>query len=211
MSTAAVDSSYFAFVVFTFILVVTPGSTTAVVVRNTLEGGRRAGYLTAAGAAAANATIAMACGLGLSAMSPAMLAAIRIGGAMFLAWLGLSSLWRAWRRDDGGIRLSLDPDAGPRRAGEGAYFGDGLAINLLSPVIISYYLSVVPSFIPAGASRGYYTGLATTHVSLALLCHAIWATALDFMRKWFVQPWRRRLLQAATGIALIGLAGRILI
>jgi len=209
VSQTAIDASYAAFVSFTFILVVTPGSTTAVVVRNTLEGGRRAGYLTALGAAAANSTIAVACGLGLSlliAVWPGSLEAIKIGGALFLAWLGVSSLWRAWSRADGGITLSLDPNAGPARSHAAAYFGDGLAINLLSPVIISYYLSVVPSFIPAGASRFYYAGLATTHVSLALACHSMWATGLDVMRRWFVQPLRRRLLQALTGLALLGLA-----
>jgi threonine/homoserine/homoserine lactone efflux protein len=182
-------------------------------VRNTLEGGRRAGYLTATGAAVANTLIAIACGLGLSVlvtMWPGSLDVVRIGGALFLTFLGASSLFRAWARPDGGINLTLDPDAAPPRSHAGAYFGDGLAINLLSPVIISYYLSVVPSFIPAGASRLYYSGLAATHVSLAWLCHAMWATALDFMRRWFTQPWRRRALQAATGIALIGLAARIL-
>ena len=214
MSATAIDSSYLAFCSFTFVLVVTPGSTTAVVVRNTLEGGRRAGYMTALGAAAANTTIAIACGIGLSvllAVWPQSLDAIRIGGALFLGWLGGSSLWRAWSKPDGGIRLTLDPDAAPARSHALAYFGDGLAINLLSPVIISYYLSVVPSFVPAGAPRFYYSGLAATHVSLAMLCHAMWATALDFMRRWFVQPGRRRLLQAATGLALIALAGRIIL
>ena len=188
---------------------VTPGSTTAVVVRNTLEGGRRAGYATALGAAAANTAIAVACGVGLSvllAVWPGSLEAIRIGGALFLAWLGATSLTRAWRLADGGIRLALDPGAQPARSHGGAYFGDGLAINLLSPVIISYYLAVVPSFIPAGASRFYYSGLAATHVSLALFCHGAWATALDAMRRFFVAPWKRRLLQAGTGLALIALA-----
>ena len=182
--------------------------------RNTLEGGRSAGYVTALGAAAANSTIAIACGLGLSvlvALWPGSLEAIRIGGAVFLAWLGASSLWRAWSRPDGGITLSLDPSAAPARSHAAAYFGDGLAINLLSPVIISYYLSVVPSFIPVGASRLYYSGLAATHVSLAVVCHAMWATALDAMRRWFVAPWTRRTLQAATGFALIGLAVRIVV
>jgi threonine/homoserine/homoserine lactone efflux protein len=179
-----------------------------VVVRNTLEGGRRAGYLTATGAALANSLIATGCGLGLSVMVgvwPKSLDVVRIGGALFLAWLGAVSLFRAWARADGGINLTLDPGAQPRSHAR-AYFGDGLAINLLSPVIISYYLSVVPSFVPAGASRFYYSGLAATHVSLAWSCHATWATALDFMRRWFVQPWRRRLLQTLTGVALIALA-----
>ena len=213
MSTTALDSGYLAFFTFTFVLVVTPGSTTAVVVRNTLEGGRRAGYLTALGAALANASIAIACGLGLSvlvAVWPGSLQAIRIGGALFLAWLGATSLYRAVRHTDGGIRLSLDPNAAPPRSHAAAYVGDGLGINLLSPVIISYYLSVVPSFIPAGASRFYYSGLAATHVGLAVACHAMWATALDAMRRWFVAPWTRRALQAATGIALIALAIRVI-
>ena len=86
----------------------------------------------------------------------------------------------------------------------------GSPINLLSPVIISFYLSVVPTFIPAGASRWYYLLLAATHVGLAMFCHSMWATALDAMRRWFVAPWTRRVLQAGTGLALIGLALRVL-
>lgn len=214
MSTAAFDSSYLAFFTFTFVLVVTPGSTTAVVVRNTLEGGRRAGYLTALGAALANTTIAAACALGLSvlvAVWPGSLHAIRIAGALFLAWLGAASLYRASRLVDGGIRLSLEPDAAPARSHAAAYVGDGLGINILSPVIISYYLSVVPSFIPAGAPRFYYSGLAATHVGLAVACHSLWATALDAMRRWFVAPWTRRMLQGATGLALIALAIKLLV
>jgi threonine/homoserine/homoserine lactone efflux protein len=214
VSRTAIDSSYLAFFTFTFVLVVTPGSTTAVVVRNTLEGGRRAGYLTALGAALANTTIAISCGLGLSvllAVWPGSLDAIRIAGAAFLGWLGLASLYRAATHEDGGIKLSLDPNAAPPRAHAGAYVGDGLGINLLSPVIISFYLSVVPSFIPAGASRLYYSGFAATHVGLAIACHAIWATALDAMRRWFVSPWKRRLLQAATGLALIALAIKVIV
>ena len=213
MIAPGLDASYFAYLTFTFILVVTPGSTTAVVVRNTLEGGRRAGYATALGAALANAIIAVACGLGLSVLLaywPGSVDAIRIGGAVFLAWLGVSSILRAWRRPDGGIRLSIDPADARARPHHSAYVGDGLAINLLSPVIISFYLSVVPSFIPAGASRAYYPVLAASHVLMALLCHSMWATALDAMRRWFVAPWTRRTLQAATGLALLGLAARVI-
>ncbi len=66
--------------------------------RNALEGGRRAGYLTALGAALANTIIAISCALGLSVLVsiwPGSLDAIRIGGAAFLGWLGLASLYGA--------------------------------------------------------------------------------------------------------------------
>ena len=125
---------------------------------------------------------------------------------------GLGSLYRA---GDASMTAASGcrsiRNAAPARSHAGAYVGDGLGINLLSPVIISFYLSVVPSFIPAGASRLYYSGLAATHVSLALACHAMWATALDAMRRWFVAPWTRRALQAATGIALIALAISVIV
>src|SRR5262245_58392042 len=142
---------------------------------------------------------------------PGSLDAIKIAGAAFLIWLGLSSLYRAIRHADGGIQLTLDLKDAPPRSHAGAYFGDGLTINLLSPVIISFYLSVVPTFIPAAASRLYYTGLATTHVRRALVCHSMWATALDLMRRWFVATWTRRALQAGTTFALVALAMRVII
>ena len=158
------------------------------VVRNTLEGGRRAGYATALGAALPIPPLPSPAGWVCRCCWPLA----RLGrrhshrrrGVSRVA--GRGSLWRAWRRPDGGIPLSIDPGARPARSHAAAYVGDGLAINLLSPVIISFYLSVVPSFIPAGASRLYYSGLAASHVSLAFLCHAMWATALDAMRRWFV-------------------------
>ncbi len=142
---------------------------------------------------------------------PGSLTAIKFGGALFLAWLGVSSLSRALMHADGGMQLAVDLKDAPARSHAGAYLGDGLAINLLSPVIISFYLSVVPAFIPGSASRFYYSGLAATHVSLALACHSLWATGLDAMRRWFVEPWTRRALQAATGVALLGLALRIML
>jgi threonine/homoserine/homoserine lactone efflux protein len=211
---AAIDSSYLEFLSFTVILVITPGATTAVVVRNTLEGGRGAGYVTALGAAAGSTVIAISCALGLSMLLdvwPRSLDAIKVAGAAFLAWLGSMSLYRAWTRADGGIRLAIDSEVAPSRSHTGAYFADGLTVHLLSPVLISYYMAVVPSFIPANASRLYYSLLAATHVGLALCGHAMWATALDFMRRWFAQPRRRRLLQGASGIALIALAVRLLL
>ena len=205
-------ASYLAYLSFTFVLVVTPGSTTAVVLRNTLDGGRRAGYATAVGAATANSLIAISCGLGLSVLLaywPGSLEVIRYGGAAFLAWLGLSSLWRVATLSDGGIRMTpnVAHHSGTQLV---SYFRDGLGINLLSPVIISFYLTVVPSFMPPGAQVMYYALLAVSHVGLALFCHSMWATALDVIRHWFAPPAARRALQAATGLALIALAIRVL-
>jgi threonine/homoserine/homoserine lactone efflux protein len=71
-----------AYVPVAFLLVITPGATTAVVVRHALDGGHRAGALAAVGAALGNSAHAAAAAGGLAVLLqrvPSVAAAI--GGA----------------------------------------------------------------------------------------------------------------------------------
>jgi threonine/homoserine/homoserine lactone efflux protein len=209
---AAVDPTLTAFIAFTFVLVVTPGSTTAVVIRNTLEGGRRSGLAAALGAAAGNTTHATLAGIGLSVLIsrwPAAALAVNVGGAAYLAWLGVGSLRRAWREPDGGIAFAAETGGAPAPSAIRS-FRDGAVVNLLNPPIITYYIAVVPSFIPSGAPRTYFAMLAAIHVSMALACHWLWALAFDRLRAWLRRPAARRLVEAATGVALIALAVKVM-
>lgn len=203
--------SLVAYLVFTFVLVITPGSTTAVVVRNTLAGGRAAGLASAAGAALGNSTHAIAAGLGLAllfARWPPAMTALKLGGAGYLAWLGATSLVRAIREVDGGLRMPRE--RGPRPAGDrAASFRQGLTVNLLNPAIATFYLVVVPSFVRGGAPRAMFAALAAVHVTMALVVHSGWAVALDAIASIFRPPLARRLLEMATGAALLGLAYRV--
>jgi threonine/homoserine/homoserine lactone efflux protein len=213
-----VDPILVAYITFAFVLVITPGSTTAIVVRNTLAGGSAAGLAAAAGAAVGNSTHATAAGLGLAlvfARWPIAMTALRIAGAMFLAWLGMLSLYRVARFEDGGLRAlssnsvegNSSSGARPRSIG----FRQGLAVNLLNPAIATFYLVVVPSFLPAGATKWYFAGLALIHITMAFACHSLWVIGLDRLRRMFHPPLARRLLEAATGVALLGLALRVLL
>jgi threonine/homoserine/homoserine lactone efflux protein len=211
-SVRLVDPLLGAYITVTSILVVTPGSTTAVVVRSALWGGRASGLAAAGGAALANSTHATAAGLGLAvvfARWPMALAALRVAGAAYLAWLGIDSLVRGLRHTDRGMaRLS---SAAPHdRAMHRASFRQGLTANLLNPAIATFYLVVVPTFIPANAGATRFIVLAAIHVALALACHSVWAIALDTLRHVFEPPLARRLLGTATGVALLALAVRVL-
>jgi threonine/homoserine/homoserine lactone efflux protein len=201
-----------AYLTFTFILVVTPGATTAVVIRTTLAGGRAAGLAAAAGAATGNTSHATAAGLGLAvvfARWPLALAALRIGGALYLAWLGALSLVRAMR--SGNDRAgALDLQAAPQSLAQKGSFRQGLMVNLLNPSIATFYLVVVPTFIPADAPPWYFAALALVHIGMAFACHAVWATALDKLRQFFRRPSARRTLEGVTGLALLALAIDIL-
>lgn len=208
-----VDPLLLAYLSFTIILVMTPGATTAVVVRHTLAGGRSSGLAAAAGAAVGNTSHATAAGLGLAvifAERPLAFAVLQVAGAFYLAWLGAVSVARVIRHADGGLRL--DSAEAPSSANEHrrGSFRQGLAVNLLNPAIATFYLIVVPSFLPSGASRSYFAVLAALHVVIAFTWHGVWAFGLGRLRRLFQAPRARRALEAATGVALIGLAVRVL-
>ena len=207
------DPLLISYLTLTVVLVATPGATTAVVVRNALIGGRGAGLAAAAGAAVANTSHATAAGLGLAvvfARWPTGLTAIRIGGAGYLAWLGLKSLYRVLTEHDGGLHMVNGAPQGSATLGHAGSFRQGLTVNLLNPPIATFYLIVVPSFLPPSSPRWYFAFLAACHVALAFTCHGVWAVALDSLRRVFRSPVARRMLEGATGLALLGLAVRVL-
>ncbi len=202
------DPLFLAFLSFTFVFVATPGATTAVVVRNALDGGRRAGILAALGAACANATHAAVAGLGGAAILrvwPGALDAVRLAGGGYLAWLGVRSLWMAYLG-----RAPLVMVVTESRRAHHRSWREGLTVNLLGPVILTYYLTVVPTFIRPSWPRGAYVLLAACHVGLAFVCHSAWVLALHRMRAVFSHSGPRRALSAATGVALLLLAWRVL-
>ena len=199
-----------AYLLLTFALVVTPGATTAVVLRNTVHGNWRAGAATALGAALGNSSIAAAARLGLVLVLqrwPIALVLLKWGGALYLAGLGLGSLRRA---AGGGATL----DALPRPADSSktsSAFRQGLTVNLLNPPIIVFYLVVVPTLLPAGAGPSAFAALAAIHVTMALCCHLGWAYVFDRLR-WLVRgPRALRLFDAGAAAALLYLAVRTVV
>jgi threonine/homoserine/homoserine lactone efflux protein len=206
------DPLLIAYITFTLLLAATPGATTAVVVRNTLAGGRGAGFAAAAGAALGNTSQATAAGLGVAVLIsrfPAALVALRVLGAAYLAWLGVSSIWRVASRRESAFSV-LAAGAAVSAEERRASFRQGLTVNLLNPAISTFYLVVVPSFLPTGAPAWHYAVLAALHIAIAFTCHGAWAMAFDRLREWFRVPAARRALEAATGVALLGLAARVL-
>lgn len=210
-----VDSELTAYLVFTTLLVVTPGSATAVVVRNVLDGGRRQGMAAAIGAAAGNTTYALLSALGLAAVfarSPRAFLLLRIVGTGYLAFLGLRSLWVAWHGRPAVLPGALE-GAGTHGAGRAVRTGvsQGLANNLVNPAIATFYLAVVPAFLNGAPRAGArYALFATIHVTMAFAYHSTWVVALHAMRMFWSRPMARRGLESLTGLALLALAGKVI-
>lgn len=203
--------SYIAFLSLTFALVITPGATTAVVVRNALAGGRSGGLWAAVGAAIGNSTHALAAGLGLAVLigrMPSALFALQFAGGIYLAWLGAQSALRVLRGTAVPVAATILSSAQPAHFHHAVR--EGAVANLLNPAIITFYLTVVPTFVPPGAPPWHYAALATTHIGMAYVVHSAWALALHHMRPVLERPAARTAFEVLTATALLGFAWRVL-
>lgn len=204
------DPLYAAFLSFTLLFVATPGATTAVVVRNALDGGRRAGFFAALGAAGANAThatVARLFGAALLTAWPGGLDAVRYLGGGYLAYLGLRGLWALYAQGAAPLPVPLTAVSGSHHRS----LREGFAVNMLGPVILTFYLAVVPTFMRPAWPRSAYVLLAVSHVTLAFACHSTWVLALHQMRAVFQRHGPRRVLGLAASLAMLALAARVLL
>ena len=207
----AFDSFYATYLSLTFALVITPGATTAVVVRNTLDAGWRGGLWAAVGAALGNSAHAAIAGLGLAVVltrSPGLFTALKIAGGCYLLWLALKSARRLFQHEP--LPASQTILAATRTPHAHHAWREGLSVNLLNPAIATFYLAVVPAFVPTGAPVDHYVWLAATHVGMAFVVHSMWAVALDRLRHVLTRPSARLALEGITAVALGVLAARVL-
>jgi len=190
------------------LLVLSPGPTLAVVTRNAASYGRSVGLATAAGIGVANAVHAAAAALGLSVVlgrSPVAFAAVRLGGAAYLAGLGVRGLWRLGSGRSAGGRVAGTRGA-PRSAAPAAGFGQGVLTNLLHPSVAIFYLSYIPQFIsPSQAFLPRYALLAAIHVTLSTGWMSICAVAIDRLSRLLGTPAFSRTVEALAGVSLVAL------
>jgi threonine/homoserine/homoserine lactone efflux protein len=206
-----VPLNLWAFTAVTVPLVATPGASTAVVLRNAVAGGTRAGLATAVGANAGSICYGLLTAFGVSVVLqrwPMVWVALRIGGTAYLAWLGIRSLLRA-RLVSAPAASAAAPSSPPRLARSAR---EGFITNVLNPSLATFYLVILPDFIPRGAPfAASAMTLTAIHVALAIAWHTTWAAAAGTLAATLGRPRPRRILEAVSGIALLGLAVKLAI
>jgi threonine/homoserine/homoserine lactone efflux protein len=197
------------FVAVTAPLVLTPGLSTTVVLRNSIAGGVRAGLATAAGVNTGSFCYGLLTAFGFALALqrwPTVWVVLRVVGVLYLAWLGVKSLRRALARAPI-VELSSRV-ASPGTAWSSAY--EGFVTNALNPAIATFYFVLVPQFIPRGAPfASTALLLSVIHVCFAGLWHIAWAAAGGALTRTLAVGKRHQVLEAATGMALLALATRM--
>ena len=202
-----------AFIAVTVPLVLTPGASTAVVLKNSIAGGMRAGVQTAIGINAGTFVYGLLTAFGVALVLqqwPSLWGALRAGGTLYLAWLGLGSIRHAFgthvpdQRFETGTRA---PALSPART---QHIREGFVTNLLNPAIATFYFVIVPQFVPRDVptARSVLV-LCAVHIAIALSWHLVWAAAGGTLARTLASGRPRRALDLAAGIALLALSVRL--
>ena len=202
------------------LLILAPGPDSMLVMRNTMRGGRRAGWVTACGTLSGLTIWALAAALGLSALlrvSHVGYDILRFCGAAYLIWLGVTSLARFRRKstaepaaEGGRSGPSVPGLTGPGTARPRRAYLTGLLSNLLNPKISVFFMAFLPAFVPAGASAaGFSLVLGIWFIAETGLWLAVVAWLADRGVRWLRRPAVQRWIERVTGIVLIGFGLRL--
>ena len=188
-------ATWFVFVVACVALVATPGPNVLYLVSRTLAQGRVAGFVSMAGTSTGFLLHVLAAAFGLSAILaavPLAYDAIRLAGALYLAWLA----WSTWRAPAVVAAADTVPPVAASRL-----FRDGLMTAILNPKVAMFQLALFPQFVDPhrGSVLTQSLLLGATQLAIAVAGDSLFVLAAAGVRRWFsARPswgaWSKRLL-----------------
>jgi threonine/homoserine/homoserine lactone efflux protein len=201
------DDRLLAFAVVATLLTVTPGPDMALITRNTLASGTRAGLSTSAGVLLGLVVWAALSAGGIAAVlatSAVAFTVLKLAGAAYLIVLGAATLW--------GTRRSLGGAASEGRLPKLAtrHFRQGLLSNLLNPKVGVFYTTLLPQFISRGDSVIWATAALTgLHLAISVGWLCLFTVIIARLKAVLSREAVKRAFEAATGVALVGLGFRV--
>lgn len=193
-----------------------PGQSTALIIRQSIRGGKRAGLATVLGNESGVFAWGCAAAFGFTALLAASQIAydgMRVVGACVLVWFGVQSLRSARRMKHEDTTQETDvPDGDARTRGPLWSYRAGLLTNLANPKAAIFAMSFLPQFVPAHAAK----------LPTMVLLAAVWAVYETFyysLYVWCVQRLRtffsrrkvRRRMEQISGTVMLGLAVRMVV
>lgn len=196
------------FAVLAGLLTMLPGLDTAQVLRSVTIGGKSTAYATVAGILTGVWIWGAAAALGISALLIASHIAYTIvkwAGAIYLIYLGIKMLWESRNITHETVQAKIADKTSTRKA-----FNRALLINLTNPKTGVFYIAILPQFLPEEfpAIVGGLL-LATIHNLLTLIWFTMMIYGASFAKETLQNPRVQKIIERASGVALIGFGIRV--
>lgn len=197
------DHGLLAWTILAIALVLTPGPDTMLVAGQAARRGIGAAMAASAGIMTGGLLYMLLCGFGFLAvlnLVPGLFLAVKVAGAIYLAWLGIQLL-----------RGAVKPGpATEQPLALGAPFRQGFWSTVLNPKVAVFFLAALPQFVGTGPDAPlhgalligivYGLGLIWCMVLALVAAHAGRRIGRSSAMRWF---------EGVLGAAFIGLAGRL--
>jgi len=200
----------FAFALASLILIAIPGPSVLFVIGRSLSLGRRGGMWSVVGNELGGLIPITAVALGVGSVvaeSIALFSAVKLLGALYLAWLGVQAIRH--RRDG----LGDAPQTIRREAASMRVLRQGFIVGATNPKTIVFFIAALPQFVDfhAGAVPSQMLVLGLVFTVIAFACDAAWALVAASARTWFERsPRRLSAVRATGGGMMVGLGGTLL-
>ncbi|MDR0576790.1 MAG: LysE family translocator [Candidatus Accumulibacter sp.] len=192
---------FLGFLAAAVVITVSPGPDNLMVLGFGMSRGRAAGVAFGLGCGFGCLSHTLLAALGVSALiaaSPMAFLALRIGGGLYLVWLGVRAL-----RSRGEARAAMAPSAGESLS---RLFARGLLANAINPKVVLFFLSFLPQFVAAERS---HAGWQTAQLGIVFTAQAALLFGLLGHFSGSVGVWLQR--HARAGVWLDRLAGTIFV
>ncbi len=204
------DARFGAYLLVAALLIVTPGPDTALTIRNTLRGGKRAASFTALGIAVGSAAWAAASVFGVTAFldaSPQAFTAYKVLGAIYLAYLGVRSLVGSLHKRDEGASDAPSPPAAP--GSNLTDFRQGLLSNLLNPKAGAIFITALPQFVVHGDPPARLLLMLLAYETILLIWLNLYGVVISRVGASRAGARDGVWMERLTGVVLLGLAVRL--
>lgn len=171
-----------AFLISALVIILSPGADTFLMLRSTIRGGMRDGFLTMMGIYAGITTLSvlLISGVGLLiAKAPGALFWLKIVGALYLLFLAIQSLRAGIKlvslnRSGNVDEIDIETVGPKKKAGP---FVMGYLTNVTNPKVLIFFLAFFPQFLGTASSAA----LQLTFLCLVfVVVSAVWLTTLVF-------------------------------
>ena len=197
-----------AFIATAFLLALVPGQTVAMILRQSIVGGKSTALTTLLGTSSALIVWGSLSAVGLSqvfARSQTAYNALKYAGVTYLTFLSAQTLWQA-RKEFGRFDYS-----GEAKTGIGPAFRLGFLTNITNVKAAVFSVAFIPAFVPATFNLGF--GIFLLSIVQALTS-ATWYTTLitliDKASLWIARPSVRRWLTVFSAAGIMFLAMTLL-
>lgn len=190
------------FLIIALVVIVIPGPSVVYTIGRALVLGKKAAILSVLGNAIGVGFQIVAVALGLGALitqSEQLFFLVKVIGALFLIYLGLSAIWNRKAKLD--TALIEDPPKTKR------ILLESMVVGITNAKTIVFFLAAFPQFVSPGGSpilQMLFMGLLFSVIGVA--SDSVWAIAAATARDWLTSSiGRLALVRAAGGLALAGL------